>query len=82
MVIIPIEKAGQDNKAILEFAEVLFEKIKASGIRVHLDDTDTHNPGWKYNYWEQRGVPIRLEVGAKDLEKTETRCCKRNDGVK
>ena len=81
-MIIPIEKAGQDNKAILDFAESLFEKIKASGIRVHLDDSDIHNPGWKYNYWEQRGVPIRLEVGSKDLEKNETRCCKRNDGVK
>lgn len=56
--------------------------MKAANIRVHLDDTENHNPGWKYNYWEQRGVPIRLEIGQKDLEKGETRCCKRNDGVK
>ena len=41
-----------------------------------------NNAGWKFNHWEQRGVPIRLEVGIKDIEKNEVRCCKRNDGKK
>jgi prolyl-tRNA synthetase len=36
----------------LDHAEKIFELIKAAGIRVHLDDTENHNPGWKYNYWE------------------------------
>jgi prolyl-tRNA synthetase len=51
-VIIPIEKTGQDNKAVNEYAEKLYKKLKEGGIRVHLDDRDVYNPGWKYNHWE------------------------------
>ena len=69
VVIIPIEKTGQDNQKVNQYAEHLYEKIKAGGIRVYLDDRDVYNPGWKYNHWEQRGVPIRLEVGQKDFDK-------------
>ena len=49
-------------------------------MRAKLDDRDIHTPGWKYNHWELKGVPLRLELGPKDLEKNEVRACKRNDG--
>ena len=51
-------------------------------MRVELDDRDNYNPGWKYNYWELRGVPMRLELGVRDYTANEVRCCKRNDGKK
>lgn len=47
-----------------------------------MDDRENYNPGFKYNHWELRGVPIRLELGAMDFQNQEVRCCKRNDGVK
>ena len=46
------------------------------------DDRDVYKSGWKFNFWEQKGVPIRLELGKKDLEKNEFLCCKRHDGAK
>jgi prolyl-tRNA synthetase len=42
--------------------------LKKSGVRTHIDDRDNYTPGWKYNHWELRGVPIRLEVGPKDID--------------
>lgn len=46
---------------------------------MHFDDRDNYTPGWKFNDWELKGVPIRLELGPKDIEKNEVRLCKRND---
>lgn len=63
-------------------AEELYKQIKKSGIRVHLDDRSNYNPGWKYNHWELKGVPIRLELGPKDIEKGEARCVIRHNSEK
>jgi prolyl-tRNA synthetase len=51
-------------------------------IRVKLDDRTMYNPGWKYNHWEQKGVPIRIEVGPMDIEKKQARVVIRHDGEK
>lgn len=67
MVIIPILKKGDDIEAIKGKAEELHAALKKAGVRVELDDRDNYNPGWKFNNWELRGVPIRLELGAKDF---------------
>jgi prolyl-tRNA synthetase len=47
----------------------IHKELKAAGVRSHVDDRENYNPGFKYNHWELRGVPIRLEVGKKDYEK-------------
>lgn len=60
----------------------MYASLKKAGVRVELDDRENYNPGFKYNHWELRGVPIRLELGKKDFEKSEVRCCKRHDGIK
>lgn len=52
--------------------------MKAAGIRTHIDDREK-NPGNKYNHWELRGVPLRLEVGAQEVAKNEVRYAKRLD---
>ena len=82
VVIIPIIKKGDDAAAIKAAAEKAYSSLKAAGVRVDLDDRDNYNPGFKYNHWELRGTPIRLELGKKDFDNQEVRCCKRHDGVK
>ena len=69
LVIIPILKKNADNKAVLEKAQEIAAELKAAGIRVQLDADETKTPGAKFYYWELRGVPLRLEVGPRDLEK-------------
>ena len=63
-VIVPIavHKEGVSQKA-----EEIYSSLKAAGVRVELDDRD-QSPGWKFNEWEMKGVPVRIEIGPRDLE--------------
>lgn len=65
VVVIPVGK-GDDGAAALEAATNLVAELKAQGIRVHLDDRD-ERPGAKFWHWELRGVPIKIELGPRDL---------------
>ncbi|MEX2543117.1 MAG: proline--tRNA ligase [Trueperaceae bacterium] len=71
VVIVPIFRAGDDAARQSVTAEV--DKLRSAlidqGIRVHVDDREGMSPGWKFNEWEQKGVPLRIELGPKDLEK-------------
>lgn len=49
---------------------------------MHLDDRENYNPGFKYSHWELRGVPLRIELGKKDLDKNEVRVVRRDNGNK
>lgn len=64
LVILPIamHKAG-----VIEKADEIYAQLKSAGIRVKVDDSD-QTAGWKFNQWEMKGVPVRLEVGPKDIE--------------
>ena len=53
--------------------------MKEAGIRVALDSREHYNPGWKFNDWEQKGVPLRIEIGPKDLEKEQVVFARRDD---
>ena len=64
-VILPI---AAHKGGVMEACEKLFGELKAAGFRVKLDDRDTVSPGFKFNDWELKGVPVRLEVGPRDLE--------------
>jgi prolyl-tRNA synthetase len=64
-VIVPIVKSGDD--APLQKAREIGAALKKAGYRVRVDDRD-QKPGWKFAEWEMRGVPLRIEIGAKDLE--------------
>ncbi|MFX0168451.1 MAG: proline--tRNA ligase [Candidatus Hodarchaeota archaeon] len=66
VVIIPIPKKGAKVK-VLERCQELKNKLRKAGLRVQLDDTD-RRPGDKYYYWEMRGVPLRLEVGNREVD--------------
>jgi len=56
--------------------------LKAAGVRVKIDDRDNYAPGWKYAHWEQKGVPLRIEVGPKDLAKAQVMVARRDTGAK
>ena len=62
VVIIPIPR-GNWKETVLPKAQAIRDDLVARGVRVMLDDRDTQTPGWKYNEWELRGVPLRLEIG-------------------
>jgi prolyl-tRNA synthetase len=80
-VIVPIA-AGNWRETVLPHAQRLFAELKAAGVRVHLDDRDTVTPGWKYADWEMRGVPVRIEVGPKDIDKQQAVLVSRIDRKK
>jgi prolyl-tRNA synthetase len=81
VIIVPVPFKGQEQ-VLEQKAEELSKLLKAAGIRSHVDKRDIYTPGWKYNHWELKGVPVRLELGPKDFEKQEVRAVKRNDGKK
>lgn len=66
VVVIPIFR-GDTADAVLEYCENIQKTLRKAGFRVHIDKRDG-NPGWKYNYWEMKGVPVRVEVGPRDLK--------------
>ena len=67
----PSPRKGDWNEAVLPKAREVVKTLRAAGVRVHLDDRDTQQPGFKYADWEMRGVPLRLEIGPKDVEKDQ-----------
>jgi prolyl-tRNA synthetase len=77
VVIIPIPR-GNWKDTILPKAREIRDQLVARGIRVMLDDRDSQTPGWKYNEWEMRGVPVRMEIGPKDLEKSQVVLARRD----
>jgi prolyl-tRNA synthetase len=71
-VIVPIPpRKGDVNETVLPKAREVLAGLRAEGLRAHLDDRDQHQPGWKYADWEMRGVPLRIELGPKDIEKDQ-----------
>jgi prolyl-tRNA synthetase len=68
-VIVPIFKKEEEKEKVMEVADRIFMELKAAGIRVKMDDRDNVSSGFKFNDWEMRGVPVRVEVGPKDVEK-------------
>ncbi|MEJ2312285.1 MAG: proline--tRNA ligase [Gemmatimonadales bacterium] len=70
VVIVPIWKSDEQRQSVLRKAEGLREGL-AGGVRVHVDDRENMTPGAKYFDWERRGVPLRVEIGPRDVEKSQ-----------
>jgi prolyl-tRNA synthetase len=81
VVIVPISR-GNWKETVLPKAREIRDSLTARGVRVMLDDRDSQTPGWKFNEWELRGVPLRLEIGPKDLEKQQVVLARRDTRVK
>lgn len=82
VVVIPIYFKDGDNKALQDKVHEIATVLKSHGIRAVVDDNDSKNPGFKFNHWEVRGTPIRLELGHKDFEKSEVKVVVRHSGEK
>ena len=74
VVILPI---AMHKPGVLEKANELLQSLKAAGLRVQLDDRD-QSAGWKFNEWEMKGVPVRVEVGPRDIENGQVMAVRRD----
>lgn len=82
VVIVPIYK-GDDQKAMIdEKVDELMRQLKAKGIRVKYDDNDQTRPGWKFAEYEKKGVPVRITMGARDLENNIVEVARRDEKTK
>jgi prolyl-tRNA synthetase len=78
VVIVPIFK-GEEQKALIDAkVDVLVKELKAKGIRVKYDDNDNTRPGWKFAEYEMKGVPLRIAIGARDLENNTVELARRD----
>jgi len=81
VVIIPIFRNDEQEKALKDYLLPLVEALINSGIRAHQDWAD-NSPGFKFNEWEMKGVPLRMEVGPRDIEKGNVVVVRRDSGEK
>jgi prolyl-tRNA synthetase len=77
VVIVPIAR-GNWQETVLPRARAIQADLMNHGVRVMLDDRDAYTPGWKFAEWELRGVPLRLEIGPKDIEKSQVLLVRRD----
>jgi prolyl-tRNA synthetase len=69
VVIVPIYKTDEEKSSVMDAARKLKAELVAANVRVTLDEREGASPGWKFNDWEMRGVPVRVELGPKDVAK-------------
>ena len=77
-IVIPV---AQHKEGVLDAAAALLDRLKAAGIRAQMDDSD-QSMGWKAAQYEMKGVPLRVEIGPKDMEKGQCCICRRDSGEK
>ncbi|MFB6116624.1 MAG: His/Gly/Thr/Pro-type tRNA ligase C-terminal domain-containing protein, partial [Candidatus Nanosalina sp.] len=71
----------EDNQEeVIDYAEEVAQKLKSKGLRVELDDRDHRTPGYKFNEWELKGVPLRVEVGPNEVEDEAVTTVRRDTG--
>ncbi|XP_015061616.1 proline--tRNA ligase, chloroplastic/mitochondrial [Solanum pennellii] len=67
VIIVPIWKKDNEKAGVLTASSSVKETLQAAGIKVKIDDSDQRTPGWKFNYYEMKGVPLRIEIGPRDV---------------
>ncbi|XP_035992130.1 bifunctional glutamate/proline--tRNA ligase isoform X2 [Fundulus heteroclitus] len=72
----------QDKEALLTQCSKYLSRLLDAGVRVKTDVRDNYSPGWKFNHWELKGVPVRLEVGPKDMQQKQCVAVRRDTGAK
>jgi prolyl-tRNA synthetase len=82
VVIVPIYKSDEEKEKVLANCKEIQSKLKGVSVRCHLDDRDNFTPGYKFNHWELRGVPIRLNIGPKDVANNVVEIVRRDTGEK
>jgi prolyl-tRNA synthetase len=77
VVIVPIHK-DKDAQAVKEKAGEIESELKGAGIRAYMDGRDEYTSGWKFNEWEMKGVPFRINIGSRDIEKGQVEFVRRD----
>ena len=78
VVIVPIYKGEEQKAKIDEKVNALVAELKSSGVRIKYDDSDNARPGWKFAEYEKKGVPVRVAIGARDLENNTVELARRD----
>jgi len=81
VVVIPIFRDEEGEKTVSEYISPVLDKLRDQGVRIH-EDWRKGSPGFKFNEWEMKGVPLRLEVGPKDVENGNVVLARRDNGEK
>ncbi len=78
VVVVPIYRSDEQREAVLEYADGIFNELKALGVRIKVDDRDNYNPGYKFAEHEAAGIPLRIAVGSRDLENNNIELARRD----
>lgn len=81
VIMVPIAPK-KAREAVLGKSAELYERLKSTGLRIEMDDREEYSPGWKFNEWEMKGVPLRVEIGPRDLENGQAVLVRRDTGEK
>ena len=82
VVIIPIYYTNDDKDSVMQKAHQIKDDLSKIDLRVHLDDREQLTPGFKFNDWEMKGIPIRIEIGPKDIAKKQVVLVRRHNRTK
>ena len=77
VVIVPIPR-GNWKETVLPSVDRIAASLREEGIRVFVDDREEHKPGWKFSEWEMRGVPLRVEIGPRDVDQSQVVVARRD----
>ncbi|KAF3952364.1 hypothetical protein CMV_022072 [Castanea mollissima] len=82
VIVIPVPYKDADTQAIFDACSATVASLSEAGIRAKADSRDNYSPGWKYSHWEMKGVPLRIEIGPKDLANSQVRAVRRDNSAK
>jgi prolyl-tRNA synthetase len=78
VVIVPIYKTDDEKSNVMAAVDAVNQQLKATGVRTHIDKREGLTPGFKFNDWEMRGVPLRIEIGPKDVQNQSVALARRD----
>ncbi len=81
-VIVPIYYKAEGAVAVTNKVRLAADRLTKAGVAVHIDSREQYTPGWKFNEWEMKGVPLRIEIGPKDVEKNQVTLVRRDNSKK
>jgi len=82
IVIIPIFYNTDDKKKVMKKVDDIKEKLEKENLKIIVDDRTEYTPGWKFNEWELKGIPLRIEIGPKDIQKKQIVLVRRDNSKK
>jgi prolyl-tRNA synthetase len=78
VVLVPIYRKEEERETVVKRIHEIADRLKAVGVKVKVDDRDTYKPGYKFAEWEQKGIPVRLALGPRDLEQNSIELARRD----